>query len=191
MQSEAMGRLDDAIREAKRAQDADPVSLDINASAARTLYFARQYGRSIEQSRKILEMDPSFPRGRWELAMVYEQVGRYEEAIAECQKAWSLAGGETGALGVLGHAYAMSGKRAEAQRVLAEMKDLSKLYYVAPFDIALVYAGLGDKGQTLEWLEKAYEDRSYRLTWIKIDPRFDSLHGEPRFHDLLRRMRLE
>ncbi len=94
-------------------------------------------------------------------------------------------------LGGLGHAYAVSGKRAEAQKVLAELKDLSKRRYVAPFDVALVYAGLGDKAQALEWLGKAYEDHSQWFVWIKVDPRFDTLRGEPRFQDLLRRMGLE
>ena len=103
----------------------------------------------------------------------------------------SLSGGRTaGLVGALGHAYAVSGKRAEAHKVLAELKDLSKRRYVAPFDIALVYVGLGDKAQALEWLQRAYEDHSFRLTWIKVDPRLDSLRGEPRFQDLLRRMNL-
>jgi Flp pilus assembly protein TadD len=117
-------------------------------------------------------------------------VAKYKEAIAECQKAVSLSGGEPSTLAGLGHAYAVSGKRAEAQRVLAELKDLSKRRYVAPLQIALIFAGLGDKVQALEWLERAYEDRSYRLTWVKADPPFDSLHNEPRFQDLLRRMGL-
>jgi hypothetical protein len=74
--------------------------------------------------------------------------------------------------------------------VLAELKDLSKRRYVAPFDIALVYMGLGDKSRALEWLEKAYEDHSDWLAWIKVWPQFDSLRGEPRFQDLLRRLGL-
>ena len=83
-------------------------------------------------------MDPNFFVAHWYLGMAYEQVGRREEAIAECQKALSLSGGEPGTLGALGHAYAISGKRAEALKALAQLKDLSKRRYVAPFDIALV-----------------------------------------------------
>jgi serine/threonine-protein kinase len=136
-------------------------------------------------------MDPSFHVTHWMLAMVYEQVGRYEEAITESQKALNLPGGAPSALGVLGHAYALAGKRVEARKVLAELKDLSKRHYVAPFEIALIYAGLGDKALALEWLEMAYEDHSDRFRWIKVWPQFDSLRGEPRFQELLRRMRLE
>ena len=116
--------------------------------------------------------------------------GKAQCRLAECQKARSLAADETGALGVLGHTYAVSGNRAEALKVLSELKDLSQRRYVAPFENALIYVGLGDKAQAFEWLERAYGDHSYRLAWIKVDPRFDSLHGEPPFHDLLRRMRL-
>jgi len=102
----------------------------------------------------------------------------------------NLSGGEPPVLGELGHAYAVSGKRAEALKALSELKGLSKRRYVAPFDMALLYTGLGDKAQALASLERAYEDHSVHLTWIKVDPRLDSLRGEPRFQDLLRRMNL-
>jgi serine/threonine-protein kinase len=185
---DAQGRFDEAIREAKRAQEADPLSLVASAVAGQTFYFARRNDQAIEELRKALELDPNFPLAHWWLGMFYEQAGRYVEAIAEGQKALSLSRGEPGVLGTLGHAYAASGKRAESQRVLAELRDLSKRRYVAPLNVALVYAGLGDKVQALEWLERAYEDHSDRLAWIKFWPLFDSLRAEPRFEDLLRRM---
>jgi len=84
----------------------------------------------------------------------------------------------------------MGHRRAEAQKVLVELKELSKRRYVEPVDIAIIYVGLGDKAQALEWLEKAYGDRSFQLTWIKVWQWFDSLRGEPRFQDLVRRMGL-
>jgi tetratricopeptide (TPR) repeat protein len=188
---EATGRLDDAIAETKRAQEADPLSLISNVAAGQAFYFARRYEQAIEQLRKALEMDSTFYLAHWLLAMVYEQVGRYEEAIAEGQKALGVSESAPSALSVLGHAYAASGKRAEAQKVLAELKNPLKQRYVAPLYIAVIYAGLGDKAPALEWLERAYEDHSDRLAWIKVDPRLDGLRGEPRFQDLLRRMHLE
>src|SRR5207247_2393794 len=148
-------------------------------------YYARRYEQAIEQFRKALEMDPSFYVAHFWLGMSYEESGRYEEAITEGQKALSLSTGSPATLSALGHALARSGKRAEAQKVLAELKELSKRRYVPPFDIALVYVGLGDKAHALEWLQKAYEDRSVRLTYIKVDPQLDTLRGEPRFQDLL------
>ena len=185
-----MGRLEEAITEMKRAQDADPLSLPVSAVAARTFYFARRYDQAIEQLRKTLEMDPTFPLAHWCLGMAYVQVGRHEEAIAEYQKAVSLPRGLPSALGGLGYAYAVSGKRTEAQKVLAELKELSKRRYVPPFAIAVIYVGVGDKAQAFEWLDKAYEDHSLLLTWIKVWPELDSLRGETRFQDLLRRMNL-
>ena len=93
-------------------------------------------------------------------------------------------------VGALGHAYAVSGQRDRAQKVLVELKQLMKRRYVAPFEVAVIYVGLGDKDQTFEWLERAYQDRSHWLIWLKIDPRFDSLRSDPRYQDLLRRMGL-
>jgi non-specific serine/threonine protein kinase len=185
------GRLDEAITEAKRAQEADPLSLVASAVAGQSLYFARRNDQAIEQLRKAVDMDPNFPLSHWWLGMFYEQAGRYEDAVAEGQKALSLSKGGPGVIGTLGHAYAVAGKRAEAQKALAELKDLSKKgRYVSPLNVALVYTGLGDKAQALDWLERAYEDHSDRLAWIRFWPLLDSLRGEPRFQDLLRRMHL-
>jgi serine/threonine protein kinase/Tfp pilus assembly protein PilF len=186
----AVGRPDEGIAEVRRAQEADPLSPTISVTAGVTFYNARQYDQAVEQLHKALEMDPNFPSAHLFLGLAYEQVARGEEAIAELQKSASLSGGEPAELGLRGHVYASAGRRAEAQRVLAELKDLSKRRYVPAFDMALVYVGLGEKREALEWLERAYEDHSYRLTWIKCWRQLDSLRGEPRFQELLRRMGL-
>jgi len=122
--------------------------------------------------------------------LAYEQEGRFEEAIAEFQKGSSLSAGDPRMPGAIGHAYAVSGRKDQAQNVIAELKQLSKQRYVAPIEIAVIYTGLGDKDQTFEWLEKAYLDHSPWLIWLNVDPRFDSLHGDPRYGDLRRRMGL-
>ena len=95
------------------------------------------------------------------------------------------------ALGDLGHAYALSGNRDKARQTLADLRELSKRHYVSPFDSALVYIGLGDRERAFEWLEKALEDRSWDVMMLKVDPRFDGLHADQRFGNLLRRMGLE
>jgi len=164
--------------------------MPINSNAGRTLYFARQYEQAIEQLRKTLDMDPNFPLTLWYLGMAHEQVSRPDEAIAELLKA-SLSRDLPTVLGGLGHAYAVSGKRAEAHQVLEELQDLSKRRYVSPFNIALIHAGLGDKAQAFEWLDKAYQDHSQLLSWVNVWPQFDGLRGEPRFQDLVRRMGLK
>ena len=134
-------------------------------------------------------MDPDFSRARFYLGWIYEQKAMYAEAIPEFQKAWTLSGNPQ-MLAALAHAYAASGKQGEARQALAELKELSKGRYVAPLDMAIVYIGLGERELALEWLEKACEDHSYWLIWLKTDPRFDSLHGHPRYRELLRRMGL-
>jgi len=119
-----------------------------------------------------------------------DRLGPYEEAIAELQKGLTLSGGESEMAGALGHAYALAGKRGEAEKALVELNERSTQQYVAPFDVAVIYVGLGAMSPTFEWLDKAYEDHSTWLTYIKVDPRFDSIRDDPRYRDLLRRMRL-
>jgi tetratricopeptide (TPR) repeat protein len=187
---QATGPLDKALAEAKRAQEVDPLSLIANTIVANTFYVMRRYDQALEQFSKTLEMDPNFFLARLDLAKAYAEVGKHEEAIAEAQKAVSLSASAPQALGVLGHAYAVAGKRAQAQKVLLELKDLSSRRYVEPLDIALIYTALGDKSQAVEWLEKACDDHAGRLYVIKFYPEFDSLRGEPRFQDLLRRIHL-
>jgi hypothetical protein len=121
---------------------------------------------------------------------VYEQQAKYKNAIGELQKGLTLSGGESEMAGALGHAYALSGQRAEAEKMLMQLKERSTRQYVAPFDIALIHLGLGANGPMFEWLDKAYEDRSTWLMFLKVDQRFDSIRGEARYHDLLRRMKI-
>jgi len=185
------GRVDEAVAEAKRAQEADPLSLTASTVTVLAFFLGRRYDQAIDQGRKTLEMDSNFYTAHFYLAMVFTQVKRNEEAIEEARKAVSLSAGALQALGTLGHAYGVSGRRAEAQKVLAELGNLSKRRYVDPSNIALVHVGLGDKARALELLEKAYEDHAMRLLYVKVYPQFDPLRGEPRFQDLLRRMRLE
>jgi serine/threonine protein kinase/Flp pilus assembly protein TadD len=187
---EARGRMDDAIAEGNRAREIEPLSLIISAGVGNMFYYARQYDRAIGELGKSLELDPNFAQTHLFLGWAYEQQERYEDALAELHKGLTLSGGDSEMASALGHAYAASGRRGEAQKALADLKERSKQHYVAPFDVAVIYVGLGATSPTFEWLDKAYEDHSHWLTWIKVDPRFDSIRDDPRYHDLLRRMRL-
>ena len=120
-----LGRSDEAIAEAKRAQEIEPLSLIANTSAGHTYYFSRQYERSLEQVRKALTLDPNFPVGHAKAGRVLVQMEKYEEAIAEYKLSFSLMGRTSQYLGELGHAYALSGNRAEAQKMLDELKAMS------------------------------------------------------------------
>jgi TolB-like protein/Tfp pilus assembly protein PilF len=187
----AQGWFGEAIAEMKRALELDPLSLYDNTNLGWHLRMARRYDEAIEQLRMTLDMDPTFAQGRLDLGQVYEQKKMYEQAIVEFRKAITLYGGSAPSTAALGHAYAVAGKRDEAEKVLSELKALSKQKYVSSFDVAVIYTGLGEKEQAFAWLEKAYKQRDGWLAGrLKVDPRLDSLRSDPRFADLLRRVGL-
>jgi serine/threonine protein kinase/TolB-like protein/Tfp pilus assembly protein PilF len=185
---EPMGRTDEAIAEDKKAIDLDPLSLHSNGSLGVNLYYARRYAQAIVQLRKAIDLDPNYWWAHSYLGRAYEQQGQFPEAIAEFQEALRSASGITEPKAFLGRVYAVSGKRAEARKVLNELNDVSKQIYVSPYNIAQIYAGLGEKDQALAWLERAFAERSTWMTYLKVDPGLDSLRSDPRFQDLLRRM---
>jgi Flp pilus assembly protein TadD len=115
----------------------------------------------------------------------------YSEAIAELQKARDFSRGSSPALSMLGYVYAVSGNRSEAQKVIDQLKQLSKEMYVPPYNVATVYVGLGEKNQAFQWLDKAYEDRDRSLILLKVEPKFDGVRSDPRFTALLKKVGLE
>jgi len=186
-----MGRHDQSIAEAKRAQQADPLSGFANFNVGGALVFARQWDPAIEQLHRAIEVDPTFWFSHCFLGRAYEQKGKLPEAIAEFQRALELEEDNAEIWSGLGHAYALSGKRAEAQKVLEHLKGLSAHSWVAPYNIAVIYAGLGEKEQAFAFLDQAYKDRSYYLpTYLATDARIDSLRSDPRFVELRKRVGL-
>jgi TolB-like protein/DNA-binding winged helix-turn-helix (wHTH) protein/Tfp pilus assembly protein PilF len=183
-----MGRLDETMVQAKRALDLDPLGLDINWDMGVALDFSRQNDRAIAQFQKIIKMDPTWPPAHAGLIQPYQEKGMYEEAIAEWKTAHAL--GRPGAQAGLAYAYALAGRKDEAQKILEELKEAAKQRYVSPFGFALIYMGLGDKDQAFECLNKTADEDPYRIAFIKADPRFDRLRSDPRFDALLRRMKL-
>ncbi len=181
----AMGRTPEAIAQIKRAQELDPLSLVVNADMAWIYYRAGAYERAIEQYRKTLELDENFVPAYHELGWVYEQKGMYEEALAELHQAVALSSDPI-VLASLSRVYAITGQENEALKILDELEKRSDSGYLSPY-IALAYLGLGEKDQTLEWLEKAYEEHHGQLVYLK-DQRWDSLRSDPGFQALLRRM---
>jgi lipopolysaccharide biosynthesis regulator YciM len=123
------------------------------------------------------------------LGWLYARKRRFDEAIDNLQQAYELSGGDARVASSLGHVYAISGRRRQAEAELARLKEQGK-HYVAPYDIAVVYAGLGDKDETFRWLEAGYREKCFWMVWLKIDPRFEAIRGDPRYQDLLRRMHL-
>ncbi len=182
-----LGRHAEAIAEMQRAQELDPLSLIINANLGATFMLARQFDQAIQQSRRTLEMDPHFVPARGNLALAYQGKGMLEENIREIQKVLADSYAPQ-PVSQLARAYALAGKRAEALKVMSKLKELSKQAYVSSYDVATVYVALGQKDQALAELEHAYDEHSERLIWLAVDWRFDNLHSDPRFQNLLRRM---
>jgi eukaryotic-like serine/threonine-protein kinase len=186
----SVGRFEEGVEESKRARELDALSLETNAMAGQNFYFAHQYDLAIDTFRKTLDMEPNYWIARTLLGASYEAKGDFPRAVAECEKARKIETSIPLALSELGHAYAVSGKKREAEQALKELKDWSKQSYVPAYNFAEVYIGLGEKEQAFALLERAYADRSMYLTFLKADPQFDSLRSDPRFKDLLRRVGL-
>ena len=180
----ALGRFDEAIAEGKRAVELDPLSLVINADLGTDYYYARRYDEAIAQVRKTLEMDPGFYIAHLGLGQMLDAKGAHDAAIVEFQKARAL-NDDPAVLGMLGRAHGFSGNKTEAEKILDQLKKLSKQRYVSAYSFALVYLGLGNKEEALRWLEQSYQDRAGSdIGYIRVDPLLDPLRGDPRFEAL-------
>jgi serine/threonine protein kinase/Flp pilus assembly protein TadD len=186
----AMERMEEAIAAEKRAQELDPLSPVINKNVGTIYYYASRYDQATAQYRRALELDPDFARTYFFMGLLYEQEAMFEDAVTAFQRAIDLAGDTPVMLSALAHAYAVSGRRREAEGMLETLKERATREYVPAFGVATVYAGLGDKEQAFEWLERAYQERSSWLLSLKVEPIFADLRSEPRFQDLVRRVGL-
>ena len=186
------GRLNEAIAETKLTLEMDPLSLDNNDTLGLEFFLIREYDRAIEQERKVLELDPNFIEAYYFRGMAYLKKSMHEEGMAEFEKGVAISPLSTEALTGLGYGYAVTGRRAEAQKVLDKLNELSKHEYVSAVWRAKIYAGLEEKDKAFEWLEAAYEDRSIvSVGFIKTNPMFDPLRPDPRYAHLLRRTNLQ
>jgi TolB-like protein/tetratricopeptide (TPR) repeat protein len=182
-----VGRTPEAVAEARRAREVEPLSIRFGSNVAYRLYLARQYGQAELEYRKLRAW--SGVGGSSVLASVYLQTSRPQEAVAELQR--SVAESHRGIMELmyLAHALGVSGDRPEAKKVLDEMRALSQRRYVPPMYIAVIYEGLGERNQALQWFERACAERAIN-GWILPDPRLDRIRAEPRFKNLMRQMGL-
>ena len=187
----SMGLFDQGLAELKKARDLDPLSLIINTNLGLNYYWARCYDRAIEQMERVLELEPNFFRTHLHIGMCYERKLMYREAVAELEKARSISE-NSWTLAALGHCHASFGARAKAEKFLDQLLELSRRQFVSSATIAVVYAGFEDRvNQAMEWLEKAYDERSGLLIWLKVWPIFDHLRTDTRFVRLLQRIGFE
>jgi adenylate cyclase len=185
------GRIEESLTQSKRALELSTYDILFNIHLGWHYLNARQYDQALDQIEKTIEMDKNFAQTYPWLGLILEQKGRYAEAITAFQKAIELfPGGSSIAKAELAHTYAVSGDREKAQKIIAELKEVAKSKYVSSFQIAAIYAGLGEKDQAFASLEKAYAERSDGLVNLNAEQRFDSLRSDPRFTDLARRVGL-
>ena len=182
-----MGRFEESMAHAKRAVELDPLTLGHRHDIATVYFFARQFDQALRVEREALEFDPS-TRLHLLFGWIYREKGMYEEAIVEFREILKQEPGSAYALGHLGNAYARAGRVREARECLRKLKQQSNADKVGTYEVAFIHAGLGEKDQAFEWLEKAYEEHDQGLSFLKVDPTLDPLRSDPRFQDLLRRM---
>jgi tetratricopeptide (TPR) repeat protein len=175
-----MERFDEGLEEIKRAQALDPLSLIINAVGGWFFYFARDYDKGIDQCKKTLEMDPDFRPAHANLMLNYLGKGMYQEALREAQT--------TNNLGAVAEIYAMMNRQEEARRLLAGILKHSQVFEL---EIADAYFRLGENEEGRKWLEKAYDERSYYMTLLKVSPLYDYIRSDPRFQALLKKVGFE
>lgn len=183
------GRTEEALAETKTAQQLDPLSLIVDMGVGGLYIYARRFDEAIAYLEKVRELHPEAFQPDSNLAYVYEIKGMKDEAVASYVKSRTLAGDTEERIAALKNAYAVSGWKGYLQKRVDEMKEHAKRQrYTSPFSIALIYAQMGEKNEALAWLEKTYEERNYRLLFIKVDARLDALRSEPRFLRLVQRI---
>ncbi len=187
----ALGRFDEAIEAGKRALEIDPLALPINMAVGKAYFYARRYDESIAQSQKTLEMDPAFMPALFYLARAFHQTGIDEQAIDIARKLVDASGGLPSLTAFLGY-MCTNGKAEESRQILEHLIPLtsSDRFYISAFAVALIYAGLGEIEEALQWLKNAYDERSLLVVYLKVDPAFDNLRSESRYQDLIRRLGL-
>jgi len=185
----SQGRIGEAIARMYRARDLDPLSPHINQNVGWMLHFARQFDEEIEQYNRALELDPNFMFARRRLASAYSAKGMNDAAIAECERVIAIAGRSATSLGALGRVYARAGRTGDARRILDELLEMKKHQHVSSYVLAYLYANLGERTTAFESLERAYDERSYAMVFLKSALDFDEgFRRDPRFQDMVRRI---
>jgi len=185
------GRLDDAVAESRRAQELDPLALFVEVNRARTLYFSRQYDEVIKVCNQIISTSPKFYVSHYFLGLAYAKKGMHAKAIEEIKTVISLNGDNPLWTSVLGYVYANAGRTTEALQAINKLHAQAQQQYISPIDFVYIYAGLGDREQAFQWLERAYEERVGVLIYLHVEPVYEVLKDDARFADLLQRLGLK
>lgn len=185
-----LGRLDEALTEMRIAQEIDPVSSIVARDLAVVHFYRRNFDAALDQCDHTIELNPYFAPAYWTLGCIQEQRGDFDEAVAAFQRAVHLSPRTPRMLSALGRTFALSGRREQALEMLRQLEAIVNERYVSPLEFAWIYFALGDVNEGFQWLARAFDDRSFDLLSMNVDPRFDPWRQEPRFQTLLARLRL-
>jgi serine/threonine-protein kinase len=184
------GKTKEAIELTRKGVQLDPLSALLRVDLSSAYYFDRQWDRAIEEYEKALELDPAFLAPFFVAAQALERKGDRAGAIARCEKAIKAQGRDPSLVSALGYAHASAGRPKEAA---ALARELESRYAKQPFNptlLGILYAGMGERERALRWLERAHAEHDVQLAWFHLEPQVDPLRDDPRFADLMRRMRL-
>jgi DNA-binding winged helix-turn-helix (wHTH) protein/lipoprotein NlpI len=184
----AAARPADALAEMHRARQRDPLSLPINTDIGFCHYYAGQYEEAAKQLQFVLELNGDFPPAHLWLGRTYQEIGRYDDAIAAFQLVEKKLPEWPVPRAARGFVEGISGRSDAAQATLADMEKLAQRKYVTSYGLALVHAGLGETDSTFDWLDRAFAERSHWLVWLRLDPRWKTLRSDRRFAELVRRV---
>jgi non-specific serine/threonine protein kinase len=187
-----LGRVEQALAETRRALELDPLELFYNSLLGYLLHVTRQFEQAAEQLQRTIDLDPTFWFPYWFLSITYALGGHGDDAIAAAEKANELSGANALTLGILGRAYGLAGRTAEARQLLGELEVRRRSGYVPPSSLAMIHRGLGDLEKGLEWWVRGVEEHDMLLTVsLKTEPGYDPLRSHPAYQALLRKMNLE
>lgn len=183
-----LGRHDEAIAQGKRARELEPVSLIINALNGAVLYYANRLEESAARLQDTLELEPNFWVARLFLGKVFTEQLKFPEAIDQFVRSREASQGNSETIAMIGYVWGLAGEAAKARKILREMLLIAAQRYIPPVNVAVMYLGLGEDDEAMEWLDKAYRDRDVRLSFLKVDPKWDRVRADPRFVSLVKRL---
>jgi serine/threonine-protein kinase len=182
------GRPNDSLAESNRALELDPLSPIMSVHLGWLYYYLHAYERALNQLNKTLELDPNYGLAYWYIGLANEQQGAFTEALAALKRGDELLKDNLVVKADLAHALAVSGRKADAEEALRNLLAISRTRYVNPFEIGLIYIGLGQSEEAFQWLNRAYKERSDLVVYLRVDPRLDPVRSDPRFQEMVRRM---
>ena len=184
----AAGRPEDGFREIQLARQPDPLSLPVNTDLGFHYYYTGRYSEAVKQLNFVLELNKDFPPAHLWLGRTYQELGRLNDALAEFQRVEEKLPEWPVSIAARGFVAGVAGCTDEAQNTLTELRRLAGKKFVTSYGVALVHAGLGQKDSAFAWLNKAFDERSHWLVWLRLDPRWKELRSDPRFEELVRRV---